>query len=209
MPGGAVTLVTQVVVSQHDPAMTRPSKPVGSFLTQAQAEAAQARDGWAVAEDAGRGWRRVVPSPSPCEIVEIDAIKTLAEAGHIVIACGGGGIPVVREAGELHGIWAVIDKDLTSSLLAQELHADVLLVLTGVDRVALGFKTPSQRWLDRISAADLRAALDAGEFPAGSMAPKVRAVLEFLDAGGTTAIITDTVNATAAIDGRAGTRIEA
>jgi len=209
MPGGAVTLVTQVVVSQDDPAMTHPSKPIGSFLTESQAQEARARDGWAVAEDAGRGWRRVVPSPRPREIVEIDAIKTLAEAGHIVIACGGGGIPVVRNAGELRGIWAVIDKDLTTSLLAQELHADVLLVLTGVDRLALGFGTPSQRWLDRISAADLRVALDAGEFPAGSMEPKVRAVLEFLESGGTTAIITDTVNATAAIQGHAGTRIEA
>ncbi|HSK47212.1 MAG TPA: carbamate kinase [Coriobacteriia bacterium] len=206
-PSRAVTVLTQVVVSVDDPAMVHPSKPVGSFLTQEQAEEIHARDGWSIAEDAGRGWRRVVPSPYPREIVEIEAIKTLVAAGHVVVACGGGGIPVVREGDALCGTWAVIDKDLTASLLARELKADLLAILTGVDRVATGFGTPAQEWLDTVSAADLRAAHDVGEFPAGSMEPKVRAVLEFLDAGGPRAIITDKDHLVEAVAGRAGTTI--
>lgn len=205
---GAVTIVTQVVVSKDDPAMANPSKPIGSFLTQAQAEEISIRDGWSVIEDAGRGWRRVVPSPYPREIVEIGAIKALLEAGHLVIACGGGGIPVVWEDGDLCGLRAVIDKDLTASLLARELHADLFLILTGVDRVATAFGTPSERWLDRVCAGDLRIAHDSGEFLQGSMEPKVRAVLEFLEAGGTRAIITDSGHVVEAVEGRAGTTIE-
>lgn len=207
-PSHAVTIVTQVVVSKDDPAMAHPTKPIGSFLTPAQAEEVSRTDGWSVAEDAGRGWRRVVPSPYPCEIVEIDAIRTLVQAGHLVVACGGGGIPVVRENGSLCGIRAVIDKDLTASLLARELDADVFVILTGVDRVATGFGTPAERWLDRISAADLRAAQTVGEFPAGSMEPKVRAALEFVDAQGRRAIITDAAHVVDAVAGRAGTTIE-
>jgi carbamate kinase len=208
-PSHTVTVVTQVVVSKADPAMTHPSKPIGSFLTKEQAEGISVRDGWDVAEDAGRGWRRIVPSPYPREIVEIDAIKTLVDAGHLVVACGGGGIPVVREEdGDLCGIWAVIDKDLTASLLARELRADLFLILTGVDRLATGFGEPSQCWLDRVCAADLRAAQDAHEFAEGSMGPKVRAVLEFLEAGGPRAIITDTAHAAEAVEGRAGTTVE-
>ena len=207
-PGRAVTLVTQVVVAADDPAMAHPSKPIGSFLTATQAEEISARDGWDIAEDAGRGWRRVVPSPHPREIVELDAIRTLLTAGHLVIACGGGGIPVVVEGGEMCGVRAVIDKDLTASLLARELHADLFLILTGVDRLATGFGTPSQRWLDRVSAEELRAAQHASEFPPGSMEPKVGAVLEFLAAGGTRAIVTDPAHAAAAVEGRAGTTIE-
>jgi carbamate kinase len=204
----AVTVVTQVVVSKDDPALTHPSKPIGSFLTQAQAEEISTRDGWSVIEDAGRGWRRVVPSPHPCEIVELGAIKTLLDAGHLVIGCGGGGIPVIRQDGDLCGLRAVIDKDLTASLLARELHADVFLIMTGVDRVAIGYGTPAERWLDRVSASELRSAHDAAEFAAGSMEPKVRAVLEFLDGGGTRAIITDSEHVVEAVAGRAGTTIE-
>jgi len=206
-PRGALTVVTQVVVSADDPAMSHPTKPIGSFLTREQAEEISARDGWCIAEDAGRGWRRVVPSPRPREIVEIEAIRTLVDAGHVVVACGGGGIPVVRHGEELCGTWAVIDKDLTASLLARELKADLLLILTGVDRVAIGFGTPEQRWLDRVTTAELRMALDTGEFPAGSMAPKVKAVLEFVDAGGPRAIITDTDHVVEAVQGAAGTTI--
>jgi len=206
-PRHVLTVVTQVAVSADDPAMAHPTKPIGAFLTQSQAEEVRARDGWSVAEDAGRGWRRVVPSPHPVEIVEIEAIRTLVDAGHIVVACGGGGIPVIRDGSELCGTWAVIDKDLTASLLARQLSADLLIILTGVDRVAMGFGTPEQRWLDRASAADLRIALDAGEFPAGSMEPKVRAVLEFVDGGGPRAIITDSDHVVAAVRGRAGTTV--
>jgi len=206
-PSRAVTVLTQVVVSVDDPAMAHPSKPVGSFVTQEAAEEIRERDGWSIAEDAGRGWRRVVPSPHPREIVEIEAIRTLVAAGHVVVACGGGGIPVVRAGDELCGTWAVIDKDLTASLLARELKADLLVILTGVDRVATGFGTPGQAWLDCINAADLRALHDAGEFPAGSMEPKVRAVLEFVDAGGARAIITDKDHLVDAVAGHAGTTI--
>jgi len=206
-PTGAVTVVTQVVVAADDPAMAHPSKPIGSFLTREQAEQISARDGWSVAEDAGRGWRRVVASPRPREIVELEAIRALVDAGHVVVACGGGGIPVVRDGAELCGTWAVVDKDLSASLLARELKADLFLILTGVDRVAIGFGSPDQRWLDRVSAAELRAALEAGEFPAGSMEPKVRAVLEFLDAGGARAIITDSDHVVQAVEGRAGTTV--
>jgi len=202
-----LTVVTQVAVSADDPAMSHPTKPIGAFLTKSQAEEIRARDGWSVAEDAGRGWRRVVPSPHPCEIVELEAIRTLVDAGHVVVACGGGGIPVVRKGSALCGTWAVIDKDLTASLLARQLGADLLIILTGVARVAMGFGTPDQRWLDHVSAADLRIALEAGEFPAGSMEPKVRAVLEFLEGGGPRAIITDSEHVVAAVDGCAGTTI--
>ena len=203
----AVTIVTQVVVSSDDPAMIHPSKPIGSFLTQAQAAEIHGRDGWTVMEDAGRGWRRVVPSPRPREIVELGAIRTLVDAGHLVIACGGGGIPVIREGDDLCGVRAVIDKDLTASLLARELHADLFLIMTSVDRVAVGFGTPAQRWLDRVSVADLRRALADGEFAPGSMEPKVKAALEYVDAGGASAVITDSAHVVDAVAGEAGTTI--
>lgn len=202
-----VTVVTQVLVAGDDPSMTHPSKPIGAYLTQSEAEQIRARDGWSVAEDAGRGWRRVVASPRPREIVELEAIRTLVNAGHVVVACGGGGIPVVRSGAELCGTWAVVDKDLTASLLARELRVDLLLILTGVDRLATGFRTTTQEWHDRLSSGALRTMLDAGEFPAGSMEPKVRAVLEFVEAGGQRAIITDSEHLADAVAGRAGTTI--
>lgn len=202
-----VTVVTQVVVSPDDPAMTDPTKPIGSFLTRSQAEEIASQGEWSVAEDAGRGWRRVVPSPPPCEILELEAIKSLLGAGHVVVACGGGGIPVVRHGDDVEGTWAVIDKDLTASLLARQVGAEALVILTGVDRVALDFGTPTQRWLDRISATDLRAAHAAGQFAPGSMEPKVRAVLEFLEAGGSRAVITDPPHVVEALGASAGTTI--
>lgn len=205
----AVTLVTQVVVAEDDPAMSDPRKPIGAFMSAEEARAVASRDGWAVAEDAGRGWRRVVPSPRPREIVELDAIRALVDEGQTVVACGGGGIPVVRALdGTLHGVWAVIDKDLTASLLARELKADLLLIPTVVDRVALGYGTPRQRWLDRIGVEELAVHLDAGEFAAGSMEPKVRAIVEYLRDGGTRAIVTDVGHMTEALAGRAGTTVE-
>jgi len=204
----AVTLVTQVIVSADDPAMSDPSKPIGSFMSAEEARAVAASDGWTVAEDAGRGWRRVVPSPRPREIVELDAIRTLVDEGHIVVACGGGGIPVVRaEDGTVHGAWAVIDKDMTASLLARELGADLLLIPTAIDRIALGYGTPQQRWLDRIGVDELATHLDDGGFAEGSMEPKVRAIVEYLRDGGTRAVVSDVEHIVDAVAGRAGTTI--
>lgn len=208
----AVTLVTQVEVDPHDPAFDNPTKGIGPFFTEEEAKRRADEYGWTMKEDAGRGWRRVVPSPQPKAIVELNAIKLMARSRHIPIVVGGGGIPVVRDNdGRLDGIEAVIDKDLTSSLLARELRADALVICTAVDRVALGFRTGSPRWLDAVTLEELTAFHEAGEFPAGSMGPKVDAVLEFMrDSRGSPlrrAVITDFDHLIDSMNGRAGTRV--
>ena len=205
----AVSVVTQVEVDPASPEMARPSKPIGSFMDEATARARSEAGGWPVVEDAGRGWRRVVPSPEPLAIVEIDAIRALVAGGFVVTAVGGGGIPVVREAtGDYRGIEAVIDKDLASSLLARELGADQLVVSTSVPKVYLDYGKPAQRALDRMTVAEARGHLAAGQFGRGSMAPKIDAACRFLEHGGRRAVVTCPEELAAAIAGRAGTVIE-
>jgi len=201
------TIITQVLVDREDPAFRAPSKPIGGFLDEAEARRREREDGWAVAEDAGRGWRRVVASPVPKEIVELDSIRVLLDSGTVVITVGGGGIPVVDVGdGEYRGVAAVIDKDLASSLLAQSLRAELLLISTAVDRVALDWGRPTQRFVDRMVLAEARRCLAEGtHFARGSMAPKIRAVVEYLEAGCGRAIITDPASIGAAMRGAAGT----
>lgn len=202
-----LTVVTQVIVDADDPAMKNPTKPIGSFMSEDEARATAERDGWAIREDAGRGWRRVVPSPPPKRIVELDPISALIADGVVVVCCGGGGIPVtLDENGDLCGVRAVIDKDLTASMLARELGAELLIISTAVERVALGYGSPEEHWIDEISAEELAAHHRAGEFAPGSMEPKIRAVLEFVEYGGR-AIITDPGHIAEAVAGRAGTRV--
>jgi carbamate kinase len=203
------TVVTQVEVAADDPAMLSPSKPIGTFLDEDEAKRRQAEEGWQVVEDAGRGWRRVVASPQPVRIVEIEAVKTLMDAGTIVITVGGGGIPVVAdENGDLKGVAAVIDKDLASALLAKEINADLLLISTAVEKVALRFGHPDQEWIDRMTLAEVKQYLAEGtHFAEGSMAPKMRAVVQFLEAGGDRALITNPQNIANAIAGNTGTWI--
>mgnify|MGYP000053032562 CR=1 FL=1 len=204
----AVSVVTQVRVDADDPAFQNPTKPIGSFMDEATARRRKAEEGWDVREDAGRGWRRVVASPVPREILELDAIRDLVRAGYVVIAVGGGGIPVVRKPdGELAGTAAVIDKDLASALLAAELGADIFVISTGVPRVCLDFGRPTQRELERLTLAEARRYLAEGQFPAGSMGPKIEAVARFLEAGGREALITSPEKLVEAVEGRHGTRI--
>lgn len=204
-----VTVVTQVEVSPEDPAMQNPSKPIGTFLDEEQARRRQDQDGWDVVEDAGRGWRRVVASPMPQRIVEIDVIKQLMDSGVIVIAVGGGGIPVVAdENGDLSGVAAVIDKDLASALLANEVGADTFLISTAVEKVALRWGQPDQEWVDEMTVAEVKKYLEeGGHFAEGSMAPKMRAVVQFIEGGGSQAIITNPENIEKAVAGQTGTRI--
>ncbi|MEM6531806.1 MAG: carbamate kinase [Myxococcota bacterium] len=209
----AITLVTQVEVDAADPAFENPTKGIGPFFTEAQARERMSEYGWVMKEDAGRGWRRMVPSPRPEYIVELDAIRLMARSRYVPIAVGGGGIPVVRDGnGQLDGIEAVIDKDLTSSLLARQLRADALVICTAVDRVALGFGSDEPDWLDTVSMEELAGHRARGEFPAGSMGPKVDAVLEYMaDTTGSPlrrAVITDFDHLIDAMAGRAGTRVE-
>jgi carbamate kinase len=205
----AVAVVTQVEVSADDPAFGSPSKPIGSFMDEATAHRRRDEDGWAVREDAGRGWRRVVPSPAPLRIVEVDAIRSLLESGFVVISVGGGGIPVVAgENDELAGIAAVIDKDHACSLLATNIEAELFLVTTAVEKVALDFGKPEQRWIDRMTLSQAKEYLAEGtHFLPGSMAPKIEAVIEFLERGGSTAIVTDPENVERALAGETGTHI--
>ena len=207
----AVAVVTQVEVSRDDPAFQAPSKPIGSFMDEPEAMRRRAEDGWSVKEDAGRGWRRVVPSPEPIRIVEVDAIRSLIENRFVVISVGGGGIPVVADAnGELTGIAAVIDKDHACSLLANEIEAELFLVTTAVEKVALDFGQPTQRWIDRMTLSEAKEYLAEGtHFLPGSMAPKIEAVVDFLERGGGTAIITDPENVERALAGETGTHIVA
>jgi carbamate kinase len=205
----AVTVVTQVEVARDDPAFQHPSKPIGTFMDEARATRRHQEEGWTVVEDAGRGWRRVVPSPRPVRIVEEDAVLALLHDGFIVITVGGGGIPVVAdEAGCLHGVAAVIDKDFASSLLATVVKADVFAITTAVERVALDWGRPSQTWVDQLTADEARGYLAEGtHFMAGSMAPKIEACLQFLDRGGSDAIICAPADLELALRGKAGTRI--
>jgi carbamate kinase len=204
-----VSVVTQVVVDAHDPAFEHPSKGIGGFTTQERARHFE-EAGWTVVEDAGRGWRRVIASPAPLRIVELPAIQALLDQGFLVIAVGGGGIPVVKEAPDrLVGTRAVIDKDLATSLLARALEVDLLAISTSVPQVALYYRQPNQRWLDRITVAKGRAYQAEGHFLPGSMGPKIEAVLSFLEkCPGGRALITNPPNLTRALDGRAGTWIE-
>ena len=204
----AATVVTQVVVGKDDPAFQNPSKPIGAFYGEEEAKRLGAERGWIVKDDAGRGWRRVVPSPIPLEIVERDAIKVLLGAGFVVIGVGGGGIPVVREEdGSLRGVEAVIDKDYASGLLASSIQADLLLISTAVDKVALNFGQPGQRWLDKMTLAEAERYLAEGHFAPGSMEPKIRASIKFLKEGGREALITSPENIERALAGETGTRI--
>jgi len=207
---GIATVVTQVLVDRDDPSFQKPSKPIGSFLSETEARAHQERDGWNVVEDAGRGWRRVVASPRPQQILELEAIRQLLAAGLVVVAVGGGGIPVALDAdGTLRGADAVIDKDLATSLLARELQADTLVISTAVEKVYLDYRKPTQRALDRITLLEAKQHLAAGHFAAGSMKPKIEAVIEFLEAGGQEALITDPAHLVDAFEGRTGTWIVA
>jgi carbamate kinase len=203
-----VTVLTQVEVDPDDPAFARATKPIGSHLTEEQARRREA-EGWTVVEDAGRGWRRVVPSPLPRRIVEEGVIRHLVEAGYVVIGVGGGGIPVVSGPdGRLHGISAVIDKDHAASLLARRIEADLLLISTSVDRVALGYGTREQRWLDRMTVSEALGHLEDGsQFPEGSMGPKVQAAIWFVEATGKPAVIAGLDSMERALAGQAGTWI--
>jgi carbamate kinase len=206
--GRIAAIVTQALVDGADPAFARPTKPVGPFYSAAEAQTMMA-EGLAMVEDSGRGWRRVVPSPRPTGFVERAAIRELVAAGLLVIVNGGGGVPVVRDgAGRLRGVEAVIDKDLGAALLAREVEADRLLILTDVEQVALDYKKPTQRPLRRLSAAEARAHLAAGQFAAGSMGPKIEAAAQFVEDGGRQAIITQLYRAVAALEGQTGTIIE-
>ena len=202
-------VVEQTVVSADDPAFLNPTKPIGGFMEEAEAKKKAAELGWTVVEDAGRGWRRVVASPLPRRIVELEAIQALIEAGVIVVSIGGGGIPVVEdEAGQLKGVAAVIDKDFGNSLLAQKLNADLLVISTAVEKVAIHFGTPEQQWLDEMTLDEAKALMAEGiHFAKGSMAPKIQAVINFLEAGGKEAIITNPENILRALHGETGTHI--
>jgi len=201
------TLVTQMRVDPNDPAFDNPTKPIGGFMSADEAEEAKA-EGWQVVEDAGRGWRRVVASPKPLQIHEINALQILMLNGYIVITCGGGGVPVVRnEVGSLRGVYAVIDKDRASSLLAQTLRADLFLISTGVEKVSLNFNKPEQVDLDEMTLAETNTYIEQGHFAKGSMLPKIEAAMEFVHNGGPKAIITNPENLTRALNGETGTRI--
>ena len=201
-------VVTQTEVAGSDPAFAHPSKPIGSFMDEAVALRRRDEDGWDVVEDANRGWRRVVASPRPLRIVELKVIKTMIEAGIIVVGVGGGGIPVVRDtADDYRGVEAVIDKDLGCSLLAREVKADLFLITTAVEKVALYFGTPQERLVDHLSLAEAKSYLAEGtHFAKGSMAPKIEAVIEYLEGGGQEALITDPGNLERALAGETGTR---
>ena len=203
------TVVTQVLVDRNDPAFDNPSKPIGGFMDEEEARRRQATMGWSIVEDAGRGWRRVVASPLPKEVVELDTVKALINAGVVVISVGGGGIPVIDAGGgEYIGTAAVIDKDYASSLLAQSIDADLFLISTAVEKVALNFGTPDQQWLDRMTVSEAKGYLAEGtHFAKGSMAPKIEAILWYMEAGGRHAIITTPENIGRALRGETGTHI--
>ena len=203
------TVITQVLVDKNDPAFENPTKPIGSFMEEAEAQQRASELGWSVVEDAGRGWRRVVPSPLPQKVVELEAVKNLIEAGMIVITVGGGGIPVIeRIEGQYTGTAAVIDKDFASSLLATQIDANMLLISTSVEKIALNFGKPNQEWIDRMTLAEAKNYLAEGiHFLKGSMAPKIQAIIWFLEAGGEQAIVTNPENIGRALNGETGTKI--
>lgn len=202
------TIVTQTVVSQDDPAFQNPTKPVGAFYDKETADRIAAEKGYTMVEDAGRGYRQVVPSPKPFDIVEAESIKALFNAGHVVIAVGGGGIPVIREGSKLSGTPAVIDKDFGSELLAELLDADVLVILTAVEQVAINFNKPDQKGLDDLTPAQAKVYMDENQFAKGSMLPKVQAAVKFAESkAGRTALITLLEKAKDGIEGKTGTRV--
>ncbi len=201
-------VVTQTIVDRSDKAFQNPTKPIGSFMSEAEARKRQSEDGWVVVEDAGRGWRRVVASPIPIKIVEAPAIQCLIQGGFTVVGVGGGGIPVVElENGDLTGVEAVIDKDFGSSVLANLIHADLFVISTAVEKVAINFNKPDQKWLDRMTVAEARQYMAEGHFAKGSMLPKVQAILRFMEAGGKQALITNPENISRALIGETGTWI--
>ncbi len=201
------TVVTQVVVDKNDQAFQNPTKPVGPFYSEEEAKKLESEKGYHIKEDAGRGWRRVVPSPDPIEIFEKEAVRQLVDARSIVIASGGGGIPVLKEEEKLVGVDAVIDKDLAGERLAVDVEAKIFLVLTDVDQVKLNYKTPQEKGLSHITLEEAKRYLAEGHFAKGSMEPKVRAAIRFIEAGGERAVITSLDKAVAALDGKAGTTI--
>ncbi len=202
-----VSIITQVVVDAEDSGFRRPTKPIGGFMTEEQARRFES-EGWHVVEDAGRGWRRVVASPAPLRIVEQGAIRALIDAGNIVVTVGGGGIPVVEADGDVKGVFAVIDKDRASSLLARQLQVDLFLISTAVPAVALDFNTPQQRAVGRMSVAEAEQYMAQGHFAPGSMKPKIEACIAFVQATGKPALITNPENISRAWHGTAGTWIE-
>ncbi len=203
------TVITQVLVDKNDPAFKNPSKPIGGFMDETEAKRREAELSWSIVEDAGRGWRRVVASPIPQEVVELDSVKTLIDTGVVVITVGGGGIPVIDQGnGDYAGTAAVIDKDYASSLLARNIKADLLLISTAVEKVALNFGKPDQKWIDRMTLAEAKQYLKEGtHFAKGSMAPKIQAIIWFLEAGGKQALITNPENIGKALRGETGTWI--
>ena len=210
IPKACATVVTQVVVDEADPGFQKPTKPVGSFYTKEEADAIAAEKGFTFVEDAGRGYRRVVPSPIPKRIVEIDVVEQLVSAGNIVITVGGGGIPVVETDAGLKGVAAVIDKDRASALLAKDVKADQLIILTAVDRVCVNFNKPDQRELPSMTLAEAEEYIKQGQFAPGSMLPKVQSCMEFVEnsTNGGTALITSLTRAAEALDGKTGTVVE-
>ncbi|HLA21180.1 MAG TPA: carbamate kinase [Pseudolabrys sp.] len=204
----AVALITQTVVDRKDPAFANPTKPIGSHMEESRAKELAAKYGWTVRDDVGRGWRRIVPSPKPKSIIETEAIRDLARGGHIVVACGGGGIPVIEdEAGDLRGVEAVIDKDLASGLLASSLGADALVLPTGVEKVALDFNKPTQRWVDRLTLAEAKRHYAEDQFDKGSMGPKIAALIDFVGSSGRLGLVTNPPNLARALRGETGTRV--
>ncbi len=208
LPDRAVCVLTHVVVDGSDPAFQRPTKPIGPFYERAEAETRAAQAGWTIVEDSGRGYRRVVASPEPQRIVELPQIRALVDAGFVVLAVGGGGIAVVETApGQYRGVEAVIDKDRASALLAADLKVPLLILSTGVERVAIRFRQPDEEWLERMTRSEAAAYNAAGEFPKGSMGPKVEAAIRFLDRGGEEVLITTPAALSRAIAGETGTRV--
>ncbi|RKX41330.1 MAG: carbamate kinase [Thermotogae bacterium] len=201
-------VVTQIVVDPEDPAFQNPTKPIGPFYSEEEAKRIMEEKKWTMVEDAGRGWRRVVPSPIPVDIIEKDVIRFLVDNGFVVIAAGGGGIPVIRlKDGTLKGVEAVIDKDRASSLLAQELDADMFIILTGVEKVYLNFNKPDQIPLDKLTAEDAEKYLKEGHFPPGSMGPKIESAIDFVKKTGKQCLITDMRKLKQALEGKTGTKI--
>jgi carbamate kinase len=204
----AATVVTQVVVDRNDPSFKNPTKPIGGFMSEEDAKMRAEKEGWIVVEDAGRGWRRVVASPIPQRIVELEAVKKLIDAGVVTITVGGGGIPVIEEEnGNLKGVAAVIDKDYASSLLARSIGADLFLISTAVEKVYVNYNKPDQRAIDLMTVSEAKKYMQEGHFAKGSMLPKIQAIIWFLEAGGKKAIITNPENIARALKGETGTHI--
>lgn len=204
----AATVITQTIVDSNDPAFQNPTKPIGSFMDEELAMEKKAKEGWVVVEDAGRGWRRVVASPIPQKIVEANAIRSLIDNNFVVVAVGGGGIPVMEtENGDLTGVEAVIDKDFGSAILASMIDADLFLISTAVEKVALNFNTPEEKWLDQLTVAEAQEYIKAGHFAKGSMLPKIQAILKYMEKGGKKALITNPESISKALAGETGTWI--